>query len=39
MLKVEAMKLFLEFNEKKQELRPALQLVCEAVSGTSMIYH
>ena len=33
------MKLFLEFKEKKQELQPALQLVCKAIDGTILIYH
>ena len=33
------MKLSLEFSEKKQELQPALQLVCKAIDGNILIYH
>jgi len=31
------MKFFLEFTEKKEELQPALQLVCTAIDGRVVI--
>jgi len=32
-LRVEAMKVFLEFSDKKAELQPALHVLCTAVNG------
>jgi len=36
-LRVEAMKVFLEFSDKKAELQPALHVLCTAVNGIIIV--
>ena len=38
-LRVQAMKLFLEFTEKKEELQPALLTICNSIDGISVSLH
>ena len=37
-LRVEAMKVFLEFSDKKAELQPALRVLCTAVNGIIILW-